>query len=246
MSLKIISYNIHKGFGPAGIRFTLPQIKHFLALQNADVVFLQEAVGNHSGKKIVIPDFETNNQVDYLAKGLYPYTIYGANKFHKWGDHGNAILSKYPIELIKNHDIGQHRFESRGLLHVSLDLKSSNEPIHLFNTHLNLLEHHRQKQLHWISTHLKKEISAHHSIILAGDFNDWRKKAVGHLEEYIPLKEVFAQENEYPKSFPSFLPCLSLDRIFYMNLKLLEATQLNQKEFKNLSDHLPLLANFSL
>ncbi len=244
MSLKIISYNIHKGFGPGGFRFTLSQIKDFLHQLNADVVFLQEAVGEHTGKKIIIPDFESNNQVDYLADDLYPHTIYGANKYHKWGHHGNAILSKYPLALVQNHNISQNRFESRGLLHVTLDWDKSQEPMHLFNTHLNLLERDRQKQLTWISDHLKREIEEHHSIILAGDFNDWRKKAVAHIEQSFNLTEVFTHSDLYPNSFPSFLPGLSLDRIFYMNLDLIEATNLTHRELKNLSDHLPLLAHF--
>ncbi len=242
MSLKVISFNIHKGFGPTGLRFTLAQIKEFLHRQEADVVFLQEAVGEHSGKKIVIPDYESNNQVEYLAQDLYPYYLYGANKIHKNGHHGNAILSKYPLELIQNHNISQNRFESRGLLHATLDWKSG--PIHLFNTHLNLLERDRQKQLHWITEHLKQEIEEHHCIIMAGDFNDWRKKAIGHMESSLPLKEVFTQTQNYPTSFPSFLPGLSLDRIFYMNLQLIEAIKLNEKKHRSLSDHLPLLAHF--
>ena len=63
---------------------------------------------------------------------------------------------------------------------------------------------------------------------------------------YILLKEVFTQTQRYPNSFPSFLPGLSLDRIFYKNLKLIEATQINDKKYRNLSDHLPLLAHFKL
>ncbi|MBC99504.1 MAG: hypothetical protein CME63_17300 [Halobacteriovoraceae bacterium] len=249
-SLKILSYNIHKGFSASGIRFTLKEIKHFLHQMDPDVIFLQEAVGKHTGKKIVIPDFQTNNQVDFLAKELYPYKIYGANKKHKNGHHGNAILSKYPIELIENHNISQNRFESRGLLHVTLKWpphhEAIHEPIHLFNTHLNLLERDRQKQLHWIAEHIQRELHQNHAVILAGDFNDWRKKAVGHIEENILLKEVFTQTQRYPNSFPSFLPGLSLDRIFYKNLKLIEAAQINDKKYRNLSDHLPLLAHFKL
>lgn len=244
MSLKIISYNIHKGFGPSGFTFTLPKIKDFLSSQNADIVFLQEAVGEHTGNKITIPDFRSNNQVEFLAQDLYPYHIYGANKIHRWGSHGNAILSKYPITLIENHDISQNRFESRGLLHAQLEFPDLAGPIHLFNTHLNLLERDRQKQLRWISTHLQAEIREHHSIILAGDFNDWRKKAISHLEEFIPLQEVFASAKDFPKSFPSFLPRLSLDRIFYMNLELIEAMKLDMNDLKSLSDHLPLFATF--
>jgi endonuclease/exonuclease/phosphatase family metal-dependent hydrolase len=244
MTLKIISYNIHKGFGPAGFKFTLAQIKSFLKEQDADIVFLQEVVGEHTGKKIIIPHFKSNNQVEFLAQDLYPYFIYGPNKIHKFGHHGNAILSKYPLTLVNNHNISQNRFESRGLLHAYLEWEHSTEPLHLFNTHLNLFEHHRQRQLKWISSHIHQEIRADHSIILAGDFNDWRKKAIGHIESCHSLMEAFTASTKYPKSFPSFLPGLSLDRIFYMNLQLIAADQLSEKRVRNLSDHLPLWAQF--
>ena len=64
------------------------------------------------------------------------------------------------------------------------------------------------------------------------------------MEESLPLTEVFTETKNYPTSFPSFLPGLSLDRIFYMNLTLIEALALNEKKHRNLSDHLPLLAHF--
>lgn len=245
MTLKIISYNIHKGFGPGNIRFTLPEIKDFLKKENADVVFLQEAVGEHTGKKLIIPNFDSNNQVEFLAEGLYPYTIYGGNKHHKHGHHGNAILSRFPLEIIENHDISQNRFESRGLLHAVLE--HHKKEVHLFNTHLNLLEKDRQKQILWIQQHLDKELQEHHSVILAGDFNDWRRRIIDFLHQETALKEIFGEEKlNCPHSFPSFLPRLSLDRIFYNNLKLQEAVQFSGKKFKKLSDHLPLLAQFKV
>lgn len=245
MTLKIISYNIHKGFGPGNIRFSLPEIKDFLSREQADVVFLQEAVGEHTGKKLVIPNFPSNDQVQYLAQDLYPYAIYGGNKRHKLGHHGNAILSRFPIEEVNNHNISQNRFESRGLLHAVLE--HHKKEIHLFNTHLNLLERDRRKQIQWIQQHLDKELHEEHPIILAGDFNDWRRKIIDFLHQETTLKEVFGGDKiNTPHSFPSFLPRLSLDRIFYKNLKLHEAVQFSGPQFKNLSDHLPLLAHFKV
>lgn len=245
MSLKIISYNIHKGFGPGNLRFSLPEIRAFLREEDADVVFLQEAVGEHSGKKLVIPDFPSNNQVDFLAEDLYTYTIYGGNKHHKHGHHGNAILSRFPLQEIMNHNISQNRFEARGLLHVVLE--HHQKEVHLFNTHLNLLERDRQKQILWIQQHLDKELSEHHPIILAGDFNDWRRRIIDFLHQETTLKEVFGTEKlDSPHSFPSFLPRLSLDRIFYKNLELHEAVQFSGKKFRKLSDHLPILAHFKV
>ncbi len=245
MSLRILSFNIHKGFGPGNLVYGLPLIKEFLKEVDADVVFLQEVVGEHSGKKLDLPDFESNNQVDYLALDLYPYSIYGANKHHRHGHHGNAILSKLPIEMVNNHDISQNRFESRGLLHATLE--HHKKEVHLFNTHLNLLERDRAKQIAWIRNHLEQELHEHHPLVLAGDFNDWRRKVVDFVHQESNLKEVFAEVHQkHPHSFPSFLPGLSLDRIFYNNLYLEEAQQFSGKRFAKMSDHLPLFALFTV
>ena len=36
----------------------------------------------------------------------------------RYGEHGNALLSRWPLGDIGHHDVSDHRFEQRGLLHV--------------------------------------------------------------------------------------------------------------------------------
>ena len=78
---KFLTFNIHKGYGPFNLFFNIKDIKAYLKKENADVVFLQEAVGEKKGF----------DQIDFLSKNLYPYFLYGGNNFHKKGHHGNAI-----------------------------------------------------------------------------------------------------------------------------------------------------------
>ena len=246
-TLKILSYNIHKGFNSTGRKFVLDEIKTRLQNESPDILVIQEAVGEHTGKKIIIDDYPSNNQVDFLAEGHFEHYIYGPNKHHKHGHHGNAIFSKFPINEWTNHNISTNRFESRGLLHGEIDIPYLDHPLHIFCTHLNLLEKGRRIQAQKISEIIRQYCMEHHPTILAGDFNDWKKTILSYLTQELSLEEAFSSlYGGAPKSFPSFLPGLSLDRIFYKNMELIDAIHHKESEWKWLSDHLPLSAHFNL
>lgn len=240
--MKVISYNIHKGLSFLGRKLILNQIKEKLSELNADIVFLQEVVGDHKGKKIELPFWESNHQLEFLAHELYPYFCYGANKFHKNGHHGNAILSRYPILGFENLDLSTNRFESRGLLFCEVETEAS--PIQLYCTHLNLLEKGRMAQAKRM-VELINQRSKDLPVLLAGDFNDWTESLIDFFIEEGQFQEVFKDKKQSPvKSFPSFLPVLSLDRIFYKNLTCKELRIIHKTGWKSLSDHLPVKAIF--
>jgi endonuclease/exonuclease/phosphatase family metal-dependent hydrolase len=83
--------------------------------------------------------------------------------------------------------------------------------------------------------------------ILVGDFNDWNKKITSRIENALSSKEVFkALHGKCPRTFPSFLPTLSLDRIFIHKLAAIKAVALREAHWRNLSDHLPLYVEIDL
>jgi endonuclease/exonuclease/phosphatase family metal-dependent hydrolase len=43
---------------------------------------------------------------------------YRTNAITRHGEHGNALLSRWPLGDVGHHDVSDHRFEQRGLLHV--------------------------------------------------------------------------------------------------------------------------------
>ena len=84
-------------------------------------------------------------------------------------------------------------------------------------------------------------------LVLAGDFNDWRRDLFKILEDKLGLVEAFKSlHGEHAKSFPALKPTLHVDRVYYRGLKLLSASCLSEKPWRNLSDHLPLFASFQL
>jgi endonuclease/exonuclease/phosphatase family metal-dependent hydrolase len=55
------------------------------------------------------------------------------------GDHGNALLSKFPIRAHDNLDVSVHGNEERGLLHCQLEVPG-HEQVHTVCVHLGLRE----------------------------------------------------------------------------------------------------------
>ena len=250
MTLKILSYNIHKGFSIFNRNFTLPKIRNFLIDLQPDVVFLQEVVGENSKHQDRIPEWPRVPQSDFLGDKHWPHSVYGKNAVFQEGahnrHHGNAILSKFPILHSANEDISNNRWERRGILHAQLQVPSI-PVLHLFNVHLDLTQSGRSAQLQKIIDRGLKHIPLPHPMVLAGDFNDWRKTARSNLEKTLSLKEAFhEQDQDHALSFPSFRPTLSLDRVFFRGLRLKSAQRISTKDIIPLSDHLPLLVELEI
>lgn len=245
MKLRILSYNIHKGFTIGNRDFILEQIRLALRETNADVLFLQEVLGDHQDKKCKIPDWKTAIQFEYIADTVWPHFAYGKNAVYPEGHHGNAIISRFPIVEWQNFSISTNRFEQRGLLKTRIMIPQIEKEILLCNTHLDLTQKGRDQQASMIVKHMKIEKDM--PWILVGDFNDWNKRISPRIEHELEAKEVFKTLHEkYPPTFPSFLPLLSLDRIFVRNLTPLMAVALGEPHWKNLSDHLPLYVEIDL
>jgi endonuclease/exonuclease/phosphatase family metal-dependent hydrolase len=90
MILKVLSYNIHKGFDWNNKNYFLKEIKDFIKTLDVDIVFLQEVVGKntHLEKSGLI-----DTQFEFLADELWPHYSYAHNAVYDHGHHGNLILS---------------------------------------------------------------------------------------------------------------------------------------------------------
>lgn len=245
MKIKILTYNIHKGFNTFGNQFVLSQIKESLKETGADILFLQEVVGENSNHAKRVKNWPTQPQFEYLADTVWKHYSYGKNAVFPIRHHGNAILSKFPIVFEENLNISNNRLERRGLLHCVIDLPRPKKRIHLFNTHIDLLASGRKKQMIKIRSRIESHTQKDDLLIFTGDFNDWSHQITSQLEySALNLKEAHTVIHGSPaKTFPCFLPVLSLDRVYYRGLRPLSCEVLPWNE---LSDHLPLLAEFEI
>lgn len=252
-TLKIISYNIHKGFSSGNRRFVLDGIKSCIEPLNANLVFLQEVVGEHDRHAVRVANWPNQSQFEFLADKIWPHFAYGKNAVYTSGHHGNAILSAFPITSWSNLNISTNKFENRGLLHTVINLQTetsssaSSIDMHCFCVHLNLLQGGRNRQIEMIAKTIEREVAEDAPFILAGDFNDWRKQVTPCLAARLGAREVFLSSNgNYAKTYPARSPLLCLDRIYVRGLKIIEVRELTDFGSKQLSDHLPLYAEVIL
>ncbi len=246
-SIRILSYNIHKGFNTGNRRFVLKAIKDSIKPLDANIVFLQEVLGEHGTHQKKVKDWPTISQFEYLADEIWQHYAYGKNAVYDAGHHGNAILSAFPISSWSNMNISSSRFENRGLLHAIIEIPEKPSTLHCFCAHLSLFQKGRTKQVQTISKAISEATADGSPFILAGDFNDWQNKASQDLAKQLGAEEVFVSRyGNHAKTFPSTAPFLCLDRIYVRGLEIADAKILSGPPWSRLSDHLALYAELSL
>lgn len=237
-ALRVLTVNVHKGFSPLNRRYVLPELREAVRAHHADVVFLQEVLGSHSRHGERHPGWSRLPQYEFLADSLWPMFAYGRNAVYPEGEHGNALLSKFPILEHHNFDVSVHGSEQRGLLHSVLALPGERR-VHTVCVHLGLDERQRTQQLKLLCG-LLDSLPEDAPVVIAGDFNDWRQRADLMLASR-GLFEVFTHAYGAPaRSFPARWPLLRLDRIYLRNARAHEPRVMSRKPWSHLSDHLPL------
>lgn len=245
--LKILTYNIHKGFS-FDRRFVLSAIKHAIQTSGAELVFLQEVIGEHKVHAKKFADWPMEPQLEFLADTVWPHYTYGKNAIYSEGHHGNAILSRRPFVSYENIDISNSRLERRGLLHAIIAIdKTQRSDLHVICVHLDLFEKGRTRQYERIVKRIHEHVPDNSPLIIAGDFNDWRESASPVLEAELGVREVFHYlHGQHAKSFPSWFPFLPLDRVYVRGLEPLEAWCFTESPWSQLSDHGALFAQMKI
>jgi len=247
ISIKVLTYNIHKGFSIGNRRFILHEIKDSLRHVDADAVFLQEILGERTISHNRFDDWPNNRQFEFLADQVWHHHAYGKNAIYKSGHHGNAILSKYPFVNWENIDVSYMKTASRSLLHGTIEIPDTGKKIHIICVHLGLFEREREKQLGTLSKRINSHVPSDEPLIIAGDFNDWRGNAERHLHDDLGVEEAYKNiHGSYARTFPAKLPLLSMDRIYSRGLDIVDCHRLHGKPWSQLSDHTPLLAEFRI
>ena len=119
--LRVVTWNIHKGvqgLGPAK-RLEIHNIGHAIEQLDADLVCLQEVRFVNRREQRRFAHWPEQPQADFLApEGYEP--VYRTNAITRHGEHGNALLSRWPVLSHQHEDMSDHRFEQRGLLHTEV------------------------------------------------------------------------------------------------------------------------------
>jgi len=247
MRFTVATYNIHKGFTQFSRRMVIHEVRERLHGMSADILFLQEVLGTHNRHQHRYREWPGKPQHEFIAGEMWNEVAYGKNAIYREGHHGNAVLSRFPIIGQENCDISAHLFESRGLLHCEVKLGPRKPVLHCLNVHLGLFERGRQWQIRALVERIKSSVPMDDPLIIAGDFNDWRRKGDRTLTDELGLVEVFESVKGRPaRTFPSVLPMFRLDRIYARGLGIVDARVHYTTHGNRMSDHAALAATFEL
>jgi len=243
--LRVATLNIHKGLSQFNRRMVIHELREGLRALAPDLVFLQEVQGVNQRHERRFATWPLAPQHEYLAGPDWEHA-YGMNAVYDHGHHGNAILSRFRIVSAQNEDVSNHRFERRGLLHCVVTVPGWHRNLHCVCVHLSLHERGRRRQLDAIAARLDELASRGLPIIVAGDFNDWRQRAGGILEDRLGLTEVStARHGRAARTYPSLLPLLRLDRIYVRGFSVIGSRVHRGAPWSLLSDHLAVSADLT-
>ena len=243
-ALRVATYNIHKGVRGIGPRKRLEIHNLGLAVEalDADLVFLQEVRLYHTrdSQRFDRTSFgwPAQGQARFLAPDGYE-VAYRTNAVTRHGEHGNALLSRWPIADVGHHDVSDHRFEQRGLLHVVA--RWNGVPVHAVVVHFGLVHASRVRQVQRLAEFIEREVPPNAMLVVAGDFNDWGEKLDPGLAE-VGLQRAQAPGARRALTFPSLMPVFALDRFYLRGLECRSLLVPRGLTWARMSDHLPLVA----
>jgi len=239
--LRVATYNIHKGVQGLGLarRLEIHNLAHAVEQFDADIVCLQEVRSHHRKFERYFTRWPELDQAGYLSPEGYE-SVYRTNAVTRHGEHGNALLSRWPVMSVGHSDVSDHRFEQRGLLHAQVMVERTE--VHVVVVHLGLIHASRERQVQRLGQFIQREIPAHAPLVVAGDFNDWGAQ----LLKPMAALDLRTFEGIRLPTYPSRLPLLHLDRIFMRGLKPMSAHVPHGAAWRRMSDHLPLIAELEL
>lgn len=231
-SFTLLTYNVHEAVGTDRQR-NYQRIYEVIRELNPDIINLQEVDSDLNERK---------SQHSFLFETIREssgyYGIKGITMIRSQSAYGNAVFFRSEPKEIKRHDISFANREPRGILDCTIHVNHST--LRLLNTHFGLKKKERSTQVQILRQLVKQEVGR--PTLLSGDFNEWYpcSKNLKKLQE---VMKMVPPERTFPAKFPLF----ALDRIFYAGtIQLLNSWRHKSRLSLTASDHLPLVAEFTL
>lgn len=217
---RFLTYNVRHGQGVLS-PVSLSRTARTIASLEPDVVVVNELY-RWPGRY---------DQPASLARLLGMEHLFQVNTRFGLVEYGNAILSRWPLELVAHVALPRRR-EARGLLIASVALKGARALVGA--THLALHRQTRAEQLGAIAAALALQPEAPR--VLCGDFNC----GPGELG---PVLDELRLNHDTPPTYPSLAPLARLDHILWSDHWDLRSMATARGLA---SDHLPLYADLAL
>ena len=223
--LRVASYNIQKGMGH-DFRRRPRRTLAVLREMRADVVILQEADRRFGPRLSALPE----DQIERLT----PYTPADVRvRPGSIGWHGNAVLVRGGLRVIKTKRLDLPHFEPRGAVMAVVDLDGG--PLVVVGAHLALATRHRTGQAEALAEFAER---ADMPLVMGGDLNEWSREGGG----LAPLQSALTEHIPGP-TFPAFKPIAPLDRFYHCGGLTVEARVHDTPLSRVASDHLPIVAD---
>jgi endonuclease/exonuclease/phosphatase family metal-dependent hydrolase len=226
-TLRVLTWNVHGCVGRDGV-CDPNRVARVLEAAQPDISALQEI------------DARTKRSAEdpfsYFGE-LFGWTTVSARTLSaKDGHYGHIVLSRWPIESLGEIDLSLRFREPRKAIVGSIAAPGIR--ITVLAVHLGLFPGERRKQLDLLRARI--DTLEGDPIIALGDFNDFPGRGLAERKLCPPLEDSPALP-----TYPSRLPLLPLDRIWYSKpLELVTIATL--RDAQRVSDHLPLLASLRL
>lgn len=238
--LRFMSYNVHGCKGMDG-HISTERIARVIARQNPDIIALQEidfgrlrSQGIDQAAKIAA----------YLEMTYHFHPVFRQQE----GEYGNALLSRYPLTLIKRAPLPKldgTGYEPRGAMWVSLEWKGMK--FNVINTHLSIWPRERMLQAEALMTD-QWQVPNNEPVILCGDFNAFPGSAVYRriCRQYIDSQKIL--EGHRPRrTWSGQYPVAQIDHVFLSPHFEVVAVSVPSTNLNKLaSDHLPFIADIKI
>lgn len=236
--IRVATYNIHKCRG-LDRRVRPQRIVEVLRELDADIVALQEVFSGPGH----MPE---EDHAGFIAAEMGLHLAFGKTCRLRGRAYGNALLARYPLRVISNHDLSAGR-GPRGCLHAEIEMPGG-AWLHVFNIHLGTAFRERRRQARkLIGAEMLAPAEQRGPRIVLGDFNEWTRGLTTRLlRERFSTADVRVHLNR-SRTYPGVLPIFHLDHIYFDPELRLDRLTLHKNRLSLVaSDHLPLVADLSL
>lgn len=241
-TFRVMTYNVHSCIGSDRKASPL-RTAEVIRQHSPDIVALQEldAGQERSGAQFQAHVIAQSLNMTYR---FHPSDIVGG------GEYGNAILSRFPIRLVKAGDLPGYVYsgrvpEKRGALWVEVYL--ADRGVQVVTTHLGLTRRERLVQAHaLLGPQWFNHPECRCPLVITGDFNALPCSQVYRLFRRV-LRDIQCHGgngNRPRRTWPSRCPVFRIDHVFVTPDIVVHGVRVPRTRLeRTASDHLPLVAD---
>jgi endonuclease/exonuclease/phosphatase family metal-dependent hydrolase len=234
--VRLMTYNVHGCRGMDG-RYSTQRIARVIANARPDVVCLQELdqVRTRSGGVDQVHEIAAQLETEYQFHSVVEIDD---------GRFGNAVLSHYPLSVIRTGALPRLRsvnLVERGVLWVEVDVDGLR--LQVLNTHLSILRVERHLQIEGLVSDWLRDERVRAPLVLAGDLNaSMGSRSVRRLEDV--LHNVTERSAPASSTWSSRFPMRRIDHVLTdANSRVLRVDVPRSRLSRVASDHLPLVVD---